>query len=78
MAYAPFIINFSQNDDCVQLSNECHELSPNACIQEHRGNFVFQVQLIVKGVLFEIDSSEIYCALLDENPFILLYGEAVY
>lgn len=77
MTNTPFLLRLCQDNDSMKLSNEGHELSPDTGIQEHGRNFIFEVDLIIKLILFEINSSKVNITFLDKYPFILLNGEAI-
>jgi len=72
----PLLFLAAEDDDGVELGDEGHELSPDASIQEDGGYLGVEHERLVDEVLVG-DGCEVEFALLDEDPLVLLDGEAV-
>ena len=77
MAHAPLVLKAGEDDDRVEFCDEGHELTADAGVQEHGGDFVFELEGLVDLVLFVIDRSEVDDIFLNKDPLVLLNRESV-
>jgi hypothetical protein len=77
MAHPPFVLESGKDDDCVELGDKGHELTADAGVEEHRGDFVLELKTLIDFILFVIDRSEVDGIFFDEDPLVLLDREAV-
>lgn len=61
----------------MKLGDKCHELTADACVEEHRGDLVLEVQAIIDAILLIIDGCEVDGVLFNKNPLVLFNREAV-
>lgn len=77
MAHPPFVLESGKDDDCMELGDEGHELTADAGIEEHRGDFVLELKTFIDFILLVIDRSKVDDIFFDEDPLVLLDRESI-